>query len=88
MLLRMCYSLGLNFLVVLRLVNRPVLIRQKKITINTTCTRQKNDSTSGHSNAIRQIKFDLQYCIINYPLLDTFKTYEICTIPSQQLASN
>ena len=51
MLLRMYYSL--NFLVVLRFFNRPVLvIKKKKITMNMTCIRQKNDSASGHSNAI------------------------------------
>lgn len=34
--------------------------------------------------AIHQVeKFALQCCVINYPLLDTFKIYEIYNSPSE-----
>ena len=32
--------------------------------------------------SIKYKKFDLEYCVINYALFDTFKMYEIRNIPS------
>lgn len=90
MLLRMYYSLELNFSVVLRFCNRPVLvIKKRKLQwMWLVSVRKMTIQVAIVMQSIKQTKFDLENYVINYPLFDTFTMYEICNIPSHQSVSN